>query len=312
MTGIPAVRGRLVRPLLCLTREQIEAYLSEKSINWCTDSTNVDTSYDRNRIRHSVMPELLKINSGAVEHMAELAETLSEVDVFTRRAVEQAAEHCVSQNKQELVVDIPALRSYPALIRQGVLYETAAACAEAKKDLTSRHIDACAGLLVRETGKRVDLPYGVQVKRSYDTLLFRRKTNERGALIKECELPVPGEINLPDGGVLTAEFADKKQLSFEKNVCTKYLNYDKIKGTLCVRTPMPGDYIIFSERGGKKKLSRIFIDEKIEKSRRETWPVVACEDQVLWVVGLRYNEAYRIREDTERVLKLTYRNAQGE
>jgi tRNA(Ile)-lysidine synthase len=96
----------------------------------------------------------------------------------------------------------------------------------------------------------------------------------------------------------------------EKNIYTKIFSYDKIlakKATrFCIRTKNEGDYIVIAPDGRTKKLNRLFIDAKTDREDREILPLLALDDEILWAVGLRYNEAYRVTEDTKRLLVVTY------
>ena len=80
----------------------------------------------------------------------------------------------------------------------------------------------------------------------------------------------------------------------------------KIKDTLCVRTPEDGDYIVIDTAGNTKKLSRVFIDAKIDRTKRAGWPVLACGQEIVWVVGLRFSPAYHVDEQTNKIMKIQY------
>ena len=328
LTGIPARRDSVNRPLLCLTRQEIESYLSACGESYCTDSTNADTAYDRNRIRHTVLPELAEVNSAAVTHIAELAENLREIDLFLDvLAGERAREACTYINDEKekgVMLDIPGLMSLPRVLRSRVIYEAIAQVCGAKKDITARHVEACLKLCEGETGKEVCLPYALTAQRRYDRLYIFREEDMEKSKSFHISLTLPGEYELPNGYVLTLAFTDKKTDGFEKNIYTKFFDYDKMKSTLsapvegqetvplCVRNPEAEDFLIFSTGGERKKLSRIFIDAKIDRDKRAGWPVVACGSEILWAVGLRGSEAYRITDDTKQILTMEYRKTGGQ
>ena len=85
----------------------------------------------------------------------------------------------------------------------------------------------------------------------------------------------------------------------------KMFDYGKIDGKLCIRTPEDGDYITIDSKGSRKKLSRVFIDNKIDREKRKTWPVLALGQEIIWVLGLRYNEAYKLGENTKKVMYIS-------
>lgn len=93
----------------------------------------------------------------------------------------------------------------------------------------------------------------------------------------------------------------------EENKCTKWLDYDKIKNKLYIRTRQPGDYLIINREGSKKKLARVMIDDKIPGEERDLIPLVADGKEILWIAGGRINERYKITAATRRVLELKYK-----
>ncbi len=301
MAGVPAVRGNIIRPIMCLKRTEIEAYLARKGESFCEDSTNADATYDRNRLRHNVLTELCRVNAGAVEHIAELAEHIKKADDFIQAEAERALDKC----NVDGTFLVTALADLPEVVRDRAVYLAIASACGAKKDITGRHVAAVQALLTAETGSRADLPYGMCARRSYDRLVFEPQGEE--GVFSSVVLAVPGETDTNLGGVVIAEIISKKPISFEKKIYTKYFDYDKIKGALCARTPDPEDALVIDLAGHTKKLSRIFIDNKVDRIARLSQPVIAYGDSVLWAVGLRYNEAYRVTDETENILRLEFR-----
>ena len=121
-----------------------------------------------------------------------------------------------------------------------------------------------------------------------------------------------GEYPIPDRGKLRIKFIkNSDNLVISKNMYTKMADYGKITDTLCVRTPQEGDYITIDSKGNTKKLSRVFIDNKIDREDRKTWPVVASGNHVIWVVGLRYSEAFKIEGDTDKIICMEYIREDG-
>ena len=107
-------------------------------------------------------------------------------------------------------------------------------------------------------------------------------------------------------GIFSAEIFLYEGQKIEEKKYTKWMDYDKIKGSPCVRTRKQGDYLVVNSAGGRKKLNRIFIDEKIPAGLRDQIPVVAAGSEILWIPGGRMNEQYKITSTTGRVLELHY------
>jgi tRNA(Ile)-lysidine synthase len=143
------------------------------------------------------------------------------------------------------------------------------------------------------TGAGSDLPGGLRAERSYDRLILTKL--QPGQTEKRDESGLPS---------LSMEVADREnQGEIPKNLYTKWFDYDKIKDTLSVRYRLPGDYITL-KGGGRKSLKSLFIDEKIPREERSHIPLLAEGSHVLWVIGGRISEYYKVTEETERILKV--------
>lgn len=146
------------------------------------------------------------------------------------------------------------------------------------------------------------LPKGIIVKRQYGELIFQTGENQE---ISFCyELPVPGSLVIKEAGIMVeVKIIDKADFKlFNQNTYTKSFDYDKIKGNLQIRTRCEGDRIFLDK--GSKKLKKFFIDEKIPKDKRSQIPLLAEGNRILWIIGYRYSDAYKITSSTNRVLEV--------
>lgn len=216
---------------------------------------------------------------------------------------------------------------------QAVIYEMMGMVSQAKKDLTREHIRDVLRLLGKQSGKRVMLPYDMEAVVSYENLTIRRYFKEEAEEWKQevairDYLFANGEsvynMALPFGGSLLLEMKSTSEMTAEqrenllfntensKNTYTKFFDCDTIKDTLYVRTAEPEDYFVMNEAGDKKKLSRHFIDMKVPVERRKYTIVLAMGQEVLWVVGGRRCERFKIKDDTGYILKVTYEGESNE
>ena len=124
---------------------------------------------------------------------------------------------------------------------------------------------------------------------------------------------VPGQMKTVECALGTLKYSVcevphglEKNQEVPTNQYTKWFDYDKIKNSPCVRTRRQGDFLVVNREGGRKKLNRVFIDEKIPASLRDKLPVVATDSEILWIPGGRMNEQYKITSTTGRVLELHY------
>lgn len=305
IAGIAPVRGKVIRPLLCVERAEIEAWLKERRQDFRTDATNFETIYTRNIIRHQVMPVLRQLNPAAVKHMAKTANAVREMQeymAFEERRIEKRA---VVYGRDSVRIIKEQIADQPMVMKRLLCYETLAAFAGSKKDISSVHVEALCGLLDLQVGKIVVLPYGLYAKRNYDGILIQRKNREEtNSDVKETA----EEIWLTECADFTCRVFDVPKIwkDFPKKKYTKWLDYDKIKDKLCVRGRRPGDFFYLKEDGSCKKLKQYFIDEKIPQEQRDKIILVADASHIVWIVGYRISAGYKITENTRRVLSVEY------
>ena len=307
LAGIAASRGDIIRPLLGVSRKEIEAYLEEIGQTFCQDSTNAELDYARNKIRHSILPVMRELNDRAVEHICLLANdaALSYEYIHTQAMNQYESIGMEDTFGKTVTLSISELYKSGPVLQEHIIWEAIGQVAQKKKDITRKHIQAVVALIYQDTGNSVQLPYGISARRNYGELIITDKAPE---IVDYCfELNHSGDYEIPQKGKLSVEIED---FVFEnpipKKNYTKFVDYGKIKGTLCVRTPEDGDFIVIDVNGNKKKLSRVFIDAKVDRAKRGDWPVVACGKEILWVVGLRFSPAYHVDENTNRIIKIQY------
>lgn len=308
LTGIPPVRGKIIRPLLCISREEIEAYLQEKNQNYRTDATNFETIYTRNRIRHEVLPVLKDINPSAVSHVVRTAEALRETQEYLDMQAGALTEQTVHFEGNEAWIETEKLKPVPNLLRNQVLYQSLVKLASFRKDIAEVHITDLWKLSGRQVGKSICLPYGLIAVREYEGIRIRADMAE--CIQKNGET---AEMPLMESTQFRCRIFEKdaKIQDFPKKKYTKWLDYDKIKGNLFVRKRKPGDYFFLEEQGHVKKLKQYFVDEKIPREQREQILLVADGDHIVWVVGYRISAYYKITEHTRRILEIQYDEAPG-
>ena len=177
------------------------------------------------------------------------------------------------------------------------------------KDIGQVHYEQVLGLLSSGPGRYLRLPGGVCVERQYENIYFHRDKEKRHVPVcVECRVPSEHIVE-QDGTFWRFTFDLKKRSDLPKEIpqkdYTKLLDYDMIKSGLVIRNPGEGDYFVMDKMGRKKRLNRYYIDRKIPQSMRPSQLVVAEEDHVLWAVPDRISEAYKITNNTERVLVIT-------
>lgn len=320
---------QIIRPLLCCRKEELIEWLNGQQAEWKEDSTNTDNAYSRNCIRNQVVPVLETINTRAVAHMAEFAEEMAGYQAFFQRVVDAYLREEVTMNDSGgYVLDRNHLMEQDEVLQNAVLYEMLVRTSRNRKDIGSVHVQTVRELLYHQTGKKNVLPGEIEVQISYENLIIRKRLqeNERAECF-EVDVTVNTlekwnrqgmQIVLPDGGCLWIHLYKKSQCSKKewsdlvkeagnsKNNYTKFFEYDTINDTLCVRTVRQNDYFVLNGAGTRKKVSRYMIDEKIPVWKRRRMLVLAMNEKILWIIGRRRCEEYKVSGQSEMILKLMY------
>ena len=327
MCGIRPVRREAsgvmyIRPLLGCSRKQIEQELARRGQAYRTDATNADTAYSRNRIRHNILPELKEINAQAVLHLNRMAEQMSEIRDYMDAQLDAAYEAIVTADDAGLVIAAAPLEKLPHIMQTRLVHNALAKAAGARQDVQACHIDAVLELSGKQTGRSVDLPYGLVAQRSYDAIRIRKKAaQEPVCAVAETEVPAAlleelmetGEQReIPVAGTAEAHFAarifqfDGNLSEIPQKMYTKWLDYDKIKFGFSIRTRRNQDYFVMDAEGHRKKLSDYFIDRKIPAEDRDATLLVADGSQILWIVGGRMGRGAQLEDTSRWILELTY------
>ncbi len=311
-TGLPGlsslrpVSGSLIRPILCLEEEEILLYLRDRNLPYVTDSTNAQDLYTRNRIRHVCLPVLREnINSQADAHLAALSEEAAETTDYMNGLAEKILEQC-TRLPEGLLLNEPFLKA-PEAVRTYVLLQALEETG-GRRDVTAVHIKAMKETARGGQGRRVSLPGGRTAVRRSDGLLLQSKDSMAGSRGQEPEAVgiIPGQPAFFREFTLYSRLFDYKCEKIVEKKYTKWLDYDKIDGTLKIRTRRTGDRMTVLSEGGSKKLTRLMMEEGIPADQRDLLPVITDDSEVLWIVGERISEKAKITGDTRRVLELVW------
>lgn len=330
--GIRPVRGRIIRPLLGLSRAEIEDCLRENGICWCEDSTNGENAYQRNRIRNELLPWVQKnLNEQAAEHVVKLARLASEADDYFEKLAEELLRKARDAGMAPGCLPTEILDSQPEPVRSYLIRALIREVSGKMRDITERHVQAVLALDGPGGGCQTNLPGGLTAVRDYENVeVFPAKEepygNQQTAKMPgkpvsgdELERPVnlnglTGQEEKQDTAGMTVEaggwlfrfrvFSAEKAGEIPKNQYTKWFDYDKIKDTLSIRTRREGDFLELAG-GGKKMLRRYFIDQKIPAGQREQILLLTAENHVLWVIGCRISEYYKVTKTTKRILEVS-------
>ncbi len=319
MAGIRPAEGPYIRPLLGITREEIEAWLKARGIAWRTDSTNLSDAYARNSIRLHVIPQLAaSVNPAVIPHLGALAEDMAEAEEYLRKEAARFRPQVVEEEKTGEVLLLDALTGLPGILQKRLILDAAETASGSRQDLGREQIRQIQALFAMQAGREFSLPGGLAAVREYRgvrLLPADQKAAENGDL---C-IPVAGTkeavYSLGKWQFSCRILAREPGMDMDKiprNQYTKWLDYDKIKHSLALRFRRAGDYLFTTDTGGKKKLKDYLIDEKVPRRQRDAIPVLASGPEVFWVVGMRISARARITEETLWILEIHAEHTGGE
>lgn len=299
LCGIPPVRGNIVRPLLGVTRQEVELYCSYYGLTFVTDSTNLSDEYARNNLRHHVVPALRQINPGfelAVGRMTEILRC--DEDFFEEQAERVLSEAAETDGGYQLDV----LRQLPRALLMRVI--SAAAEKAGSVRIGYDHIAAVERIIFR--GGAVVIAGGIRCETIGNTLFIGKKE----LAIPSWSIPlVPEGTRLPDGRILTVcqvDFCMPKNRSKINNLLfNNFINYDTIINTGgIVRNRRPGDAYRPAGRGVKKTLKKLFNEAKIPVSERGRLALLECGGEIVWAEGFGVSQEACVSEKSKAAAEI--------
>ena len=302
LLGIAERNGRIVRPLLGVTREQTHQYCRDVGLEWCDDETNLDTSLARNRIRHEIMPALREIHPAAEQNIIATAQELREESALLDSALQEALERSAAGGDPP-AVESSALAGLPTPLRRLVLRHLAERAAGAHVPLGPARVAELERLALAPGSSYIDLPGGVRAACEYGVIRFRKVAGESDPA--PVELAVPGSCRFGSWLVLCepSEAGGARPHSPDEAL----LDRSRLADRLEVRAWRPGDRMRPLGLDGTKSLQDLFTDLKIPRSLRSTLPVVLSAGEVAWVGGVAVSENFKAPPQGGDVVRLAAR-----
>ncbi|SDK87592.1 tRNA lysidine(34) synthetase TilS [Natronincola ferrireducens] len=312
LTAIHHGRGKIIRPLLDISRREIEDYCLFHRLSPRIDETNLEPIYHRNKIRLELIPYIQQeYNPNIIESLARTAEILKKDNDFIEETVRKAY-NAMKILGGEGCLELPIEginKLHPAL--QSRIFRLAAEDLVGKKEaLEYKHIQNIVELLHKnETGKKILLPKGIIVKISYNKMIFSTEDKEE-VINFYYELREDDSIKLNEvqGEIVTKVLMKEEGVTISRDKYVKYFDYDKVQGTLNVRNRREGDRFWPLGLTGSKKLKDFFIDYKIDRSKRQEIPLICDGNEIMWIVGYRISEKYKVTNDTNKILAIEYKS----
>lgn len=294
ISGIKYKRGRIIRPLLDVTRTEIESYLKSNSLEWVTDESNLEPVYARNKIRLNVLPSLCSVVPAASENIVRTAAHIAEDDAYLSDCATELFKKSICGNQADIrmLCEAPkpiAKRAVAMLLEK---WNT--------KEITADKIEAFYSLLKSENGKKFDINGIFHAVVQYDKIMLCKTV--------EKETPVSvineGETLECEAWKIKIKTVDKFFKKGDNNIAVFDANL--LSGPFTVRSRQQGDRIALKGLGGTKKVADILSDAKIRTNERNSVPVIEKDGEILYVAGLRQSGKFAVSADTNSFLIMEY------
>ena len=311
--GIRPARDFYVRPLLCLTRAEVEAYCRAAGQEWVTDETNLSDAYARNRLRHDALPALRQANAGAERNLARFCEKAARADAYFARA---AGALLAGAAEGPGVWALEPLQKADPL----VLEAAAHALVAPHRDPEERYIrQVCR--MVRQGSGAVQLRPDVRLRAGQGRLRRETPPPEGAALLEASSFCPEKRTEYPLGGgkilrarVEKGSFQEKTQVVHKKDLknVADYARITMLHPALTLRTRQPGDTYRPAGRGITKSLRKWMNEQAVPPDRRDSLPLLADGSEVVWVCGAGFAEGLAPKGAGGLVLHLEIQARKGE
>ena len=325
MRGMLPVSDDIIRPLLCVKKEEIEAYLQSEGRTWRTDESNLDASVSRNKIRLEILPKAEEICEGASEHIANAAERLREVEEYLCIQAKAEEGRVLSERKMPdggtKIRLKNELLSLPKALQGEIVKNALVRIAGKKRDIGHVQVAAVLDLFASQVGRKRAFIYGLSASREYDGVLIGIEgCSATGTGPSEPDEEISLKELLPDGSEHVGKTASfRLGNAFEgnvelietegtgdvpKDVYKKWLSIAVWEADSVFRHPMEDDYIVIHKDGSRKKLKDYLADEKVPFEERDRVWVLASGNRIYWVIGKRISEDAKVMPEDRQVLCL--------
>ena len=293
--GILPVQGKVVRPLLFAKKDELVEYAKENGLGFVEDSSNLSDKYTRNFFRHNLFPMLKEVYPNLEENLLNNIQRFTEAEELYKESIEQHKKKLLEYKGNE--VHIPVLKLKKTIALSTIIYEII-------KDFgfTSTRVPEVVDLLESETGKYLSSSSHRIIKNRNWILISPQQTSEAAnILIEKSDKKV-----VFSAGELSLEVVDYENIAIANSNFTTTLDRGEVTFPLLLRKWKQGDYFYPLGMRKKKKLSRFFIDQKLSKTDKENVWVLEMNKKIMWIVGHRIDERFKIQTSTKQVLKISF------
>ncbi len=295
LSGIKNKNNKIVRPLLFAKRQDIDEYCLSNKMDYCIDKTNFETKYIRNKFRHNVLPAFQEINPAFSDIMIKNISIISDIEKIYFDTVEKAKRICQKHDNNLIYINIEKLNNLVS--PKTFLYEFLR-----PYNFNSSQNNDIFKSISNESGKQFFSKTHKLIK-DRNELIIKKKNTFKSCVIsinkgvKQVASPLPLKFEI---------ISEKAKFKLQKERTVACLDADKISFPLTIRNWKTGDYFYpLGMKGKKKRLSDFFADNKFNLFEKENIYLLLSGDDIIWIIGKRLDDRYKITKETTEILKIT-------
>jgi len=302
LAGIPIKRNNIIRPILCLTAEEIRKYLKAYQIPFRIDESNLDSDYERNFLRNEIIPKLKqRLNPRFEEKVSNTSKIISEINSFVEHQVEQLSHKIVNYEGKVLRINTKRIskldQSFLSVFLKSVIGN------KFNTELSSENIYDLMELVFSQTGNEVHLKEKLVAKKDRDVLVVRKIFSNKSE--KAFHKIKVGEKLEVDGKIISINKVRRKMFKFTQDKSVELVSGDSLRNSFEIRKWKAGDKFQPIGMKGTKKISDFLSDEKVSSINKNDQLVLTNSGKIVWVIGFRIDERFKVTSETKQILKLT-------
>jgi len=297
LCGIDCVNGMIIRPIINVSRDEIEHFMHKNNLPYCIDSTNLTVEYTRNKIRHIILEEMKGINPAVINTIHANAGNLREDNDFIESYADSL--NCITAQDNRVYVCRTVFDAQHTAIKKRILIKAFTKLTGNAANIGHDHLEILLGAI--HSGKKYNMPNGITVCISFDKIIFSDKPGESHE--EQCDFLVETSIVFNNKIIVNSCFTDK---ILPDDANTLYLDYGMLeKRRLTLRSRKNGDKFIPLGMKHSKKIKQFLIEMKIPFDMRNDVPILCDGDEIVAVIPYRIADKYKVTEKTEKILKIT-------
>lgn len=302
LVGIPVIRDNIIRPTLCLSSEEIRKYLKQNKIAFCVDESNLNSDYERNFLRNEIIPKLKqRLNPRLEEKINNTAKIVSDINFYLENEIGSLSKNALKFNGKEFEIKLKQIlkldKSFLKIFLKKVIEKNF------HIELSSENIFSLIDLLNLQTGKSVQLKEDIVATRERSEIIIRRKSSA-GIQEKSLNIKIGQKVEAWENSISIKE-VNRKMFKFTPDKSVEFISGDGLKNIFEIRKWKSGDKFQPIGMKGTKKISDFLSDEKTSSIDKKNKLVLLNDNKIVWVIGLRIDERFKVTSDTKKILKLT-------